>query len=55
MNGDVELKKVDFVYASRPDAPVLQNIDLKVDSGKVIALVGQVCFLPIILSFLNLS
>lgn len=37
---DIELKKVTFVYPSRPDITVLNNFSLKIRSGKMVALVG---------------
>lgn len=37
----VELDSLEFKYPSRPDAPVLQNLSLKVNKGQRIALVGS--------------
>lgn len=38
--GAVELRNVDFVYATRSDHPVLHNVSLSVAPGEVVALVG---------------
>ena len=38
VRGDVRFEAVDFHYA--PDTPVLQNIDLHVEAGETVALVG---------------
>ncbi len=38
--GAVHFKDVAFRYASRPDDPVLQGIDIKLEAGEVVALVG---------------
>jgi ABC-type multidrug transport system fused ATPase/permease subunit len=38
---DVELKGVTFRYPSRPDHPVLDNLNLLIPKGKTIALVGS--------------
>ncbi|AFZ80350.1 ABC transporter, ATP-binding protein family member protein [Theileria equi strain WA] len=40
LNGEIELRDVSFRYASRPDVPVLENINLKFDLGKLVAIVG---------------
>ena len=40
VEGRVELREVVFHYPSRPDARVLQGIDLAVSPGEVVALVG---------------
>lgn len=37
---DIELKRVDFVYPSRPDVVVLKDFSVKVKGGSVVALVG---------------
>lgn len=37
----VAIKDVSFAYPSRPDNPVLKHFNLKVPSGKTIALVGS--------------
>lgn len=36
----IEFNQVDFFYPSRPDSAALKNINLKVPTGKVVALVG---------------
>ncbi|PGH19361.1 hypothetical protein AJ80_04001 [Polytolypa hystricis UAMH7299] len=40
ITGDIELKGVSFVYPSRPDTAVLQNISLHCPAGKHTAIVG---------------
>ncbi|KAL8489716.1 hypothetical protein ACS0TY_025564 [Phlomoides rotata] len=40
MRGDVEFDDVNFTYPSRPDAPVLNHFNLKIEAGKTVALVG---------------
>ncbi|KAM9308182.1 ATP-binding cassette sub-family B member 5 [Gastrophryne carolinensis] len=41
MKGNVEFKNVHFCYPSRPNVQVLNGLNLKVQSGKTVALVGQ--------------
>ncbi|KAJ6389026.1 hypothetical protein OIU77_027390 [Salix suchowensis] len=41
VEGTIELRGVQFSYPSRPDALIFKDFDLKVRSGKSIALVGQ--------------
>ncbi|KAK9277914.1 hypothetical protein L1049_027471 [Liquidambar formosana] len=41
VNGDIELKEVDFFYPTRPKQMILKCLNLKIDAGKVVALVGQ--------------
>jgi ATP-binding cassette, subfamily B, bacterial len=38
--GRLELRRVDYVYPSRPDRPVLRDVSLTVASGEMVALVG---------------
>ncbi|KAK2167990.1 hypothetical protein NP493_1249g00047 [Ridgeia piscesae] len=38
--GNIEFKQVDFVYESRPEIKVLDQVSLKTEVGKTIALVG---------------
>jgi heme O synthase-like polyprenyltransferase/ABC-type methionine transport system ATPase subunit len=38
--GTIELRDVKFAYPSRPDAPVLSGLNLRIDHGERIALVG---------------
>ncbi|VVA13283.1 PREDICTED: ABC transporter [Prunus dulcis] len=38
--GDIEFRDVDFCYPSRSDSPVLQGLNLKVQAGKMVGLVG---------------
>ncbi|XP_065836632.1 ATP-dependent translocase ABCB1-like isoform X2 [Oscarella lobularis] len=40
VKGNVEFQNVDFSYPSRPDVEVLHGIDLKITSGRTMALVG---------------
>ncbi|CAN4121501.1 unnamed protein product [Withania somnifera] len=41
VNGQLELKNVDFSYPSRPEIKILNNFNLIVPAGKTIALVGS--------------
>ncbi|XP_022846703.1 ABC transporter B family member 1 [Olea europaea var. sylvestris] len=41
VNGQVELKNVDFSYPARPEIQILHNFSLTVPAGKTIALVGS--------------
>ncbi|KAK8864612.1 protoheme IX farnesyltransferase [Kwoniella newhampshirensis] len=38
--GSIELRSVDFAYPSRPDSKVLNGLNLRIDKGERIALVG---------------
>ncbi|KAM4636210.1 ATP-dependent translocase ABCB1-like [Discoglossus pictus] len=38
--GHIAFKNIHFSYPSRPDIPILKGLNLKVESGKTIALVG---------------
>lgn len=38
--GNLSLKGVQFAYPSRPDVPILQDLDLEVPAGQTIAVVG---------------
>ena len=40
VNGKVTFEAVDFAYPTRPEAPVLAGIQLEMEPGKVLALVG---------------
>ncbi|XP_058867702.1 ATP-dependent translocase ABCB1 [Acipenser ruthenus] len=40
LKGDIEFKNIHFSYPSRPDVNILQGLNLKIESGKTIALVG---------------
>ena len=39
--GDVAIQDLSFAYPSSPDQPVLQNLDLQIQAGQVVALVGS--------------
>lgn len=41
LRGKIELKNVFFSYPSRPDEMIFQGMNLKIESGKTMALVGQ--------------
>ncbi|XP_059619981.1 multidrug resistance protein homolog 65 [Phlebotomus argentipes] len=41
MRGDVQFQGVSFHYPSRPDVPILRNLNISVSSGQTIALVGH--------------
>lgn len=41
INGDIKFDNVNFVYPSRPDAPVLRNLSLIARAGQTTALVGS--------------
>ncbi|CAN2389828.1 phosphatidylcholine-translocating ATPase activity [Pristimantis euphronides] len=41
MKGDVEFKNIHFCYPSRPNVQVLNGLNLNVQSGQTVALVGQ--------------
>ncbi|XP_018080828.1 ATP-dependent translocase ABCB1 isoform X2 [Xenopus laevis] len=38
--GNIEFKNLHFSYPSRPDIPILKGLNLKVEAGKTVALVG---------------
>lgn len=40
-DGDITVSDVNFTYPTRPDAPVFQNMNLKMERGTTTALVGQ--------------
>lgn len=40
MKGDVVFKKVTFAYPTRPEVDVLKSVDLEINSGQTVALVG---------------
>lgn len=41
LTGAIEFKNIDFKYPSRPDVPVLKNVNFSVQKGQQIALVGS--------------
>ncbi|KAI8020546.1 putative multidrug resistance protein [Camellia lanceoleosa] len=41
ISGNIELKEVDFFYPTRPKQMILMGLSLKIDAGKIVALVGQ--------------
>ncbi|KAL1531163.1 ATP-binding cassette, sub-B (MDR TAP), member 8 [Salvia divinorum] len=41
MTGNIELKRVDFTYPSRPETQVLRDFSLKVKAGTSVGLVGK--------------
>ncbi|CAM8951472.1 unnamed protein product [Rhodiola kirilowii] len=41
IKGVIELKNVVFCYPSRPDQMIFTGLDLKIDTGKTMALIGQ--------------
>ncbi|KAL3511376.1 hypothetical protein ACH5RR_030777 [Cinchona calisaya] len=41
LTGKIELKHVSFSYPSRPEQMIFQNLSLKIEPGKTVALVGQ--------------
>lgn len=41
MKGNIEFKDVYFQYPSRPDVPILTGINLKINQGETVALVGS--------------
>jgi len=38
--GNIEYKNVHFTYPTRPDIPILKGIDIKIEAGQKVALVG---------------
>ena len=40
LKGNMVFENVSFNYPARPDVPVLQGLNLKIESGKTVALVG---------------
>lgn len=41
VDGMIELKNVEFTYPARPDVPIFKDFNLKVSTGRSMALVGQ--------------
>lgn len=40
IRGEIEFRHVNFVYPSRPETTVLKDLNLKIEAGKTVALVG---------------
>ncbi|KAH7857522.1 hypothetical protein Vadar_013626 [Vaccinium darrowii] len=40
VTGEIEFREINFNYLSRPDTPILQGFNLKVQAGKTVGLVG---------------
>lgn len=40
VTGEIEFREINFNYPSRPDTPILQGFNLKVQAGKTVGLVG---------------
>ncbi|GMY26375.1 putative multidrug resistance protein [Fagus crenata] len=40
VRGQIEFREVEFSYPSKPDTPILQGLNLKVQAGKTVGLVG---------------
>jgi ATP-binding cassette subfamily B (MDR/TAP) protein 1 len=41
VEGNLELRNIDFAYPSRTEAPIFQNFSLRIPAGKTVALVGS--------------
>ena len=41
LNGNIEFRDVRFSYPTRADVPVLKNVNISIESGKKVAIVGQ--------------
>jgi ATP-binding cassette subfamily B (MDR/TAP) protein 1 len=41
VEGNLELRNIDFAYPSRTEAPIFQNFSLQIPAGKTVALVGS--------------
>ncbi|HOY07656.1 MAG TPA: ABC transporter transmembrane domain-containing protein [Saprospiraceae bacterium] len=41
LNGNIEFRDVQFSYPTRADVPVLKNVNISIESGKKVAIVGQ--------------
>uniref|UniRef100_A0A6P7GUE6 ABC-type xenobiotic transporter n=1 Tax=Diabrotica virgifera virgifera TaxID=50390 RepID=A0A6P7GUE6_DIAVI len=41
LKGNIQFKNVKFHYPSRPDIPVLQGLDIEINPGETVALVGS--------------
>jgi ATP-binding cassette subfamily B (MDR/TAP) protein 1 len=40
-NGKIQLNQIEFTYPSRPDAKILRGLDLSIEKGQRVALVGS--------------
>lgn len=41
IKGDITVENVHFTYPSRPDVPILRGMNLRVNAGQTVALVGS--------------
>lgn len=41
LNGQIDIRDLNFAYPSRPETMVLKNINLKIEKGELVALVGK--------------
>lgn len=41
MNGEIKLNNVTFAYPSKEDVKVLKNVNMDIEPGKSVAIVGQ--------------
>ncbi|KAL7120610.1 hypothetical protein ACP275_02G132500 [Erythranthe tilingii] len=41
INGEIEVRRVNFTYPTRPGVQILKDLSLAINSGKVVALVGE--------------
>ncbi|KAL0079725.1 P-loop containing nucleoside triphosphate hydrolase protein [Phycomyces blakesleeanus] len=40
ITGDIEFRNVKFTYPTRPDVPILKNLNIKIHAGQTVAFVG---------------
>jgi len=60
IQGDINFEKVEFLYPTRPDRPILTGIDLAIPAGKKVALVGpsgagKSTIIQLLLQFYNIQ
>ena len=41
LNGDIQLTDIHFAYPTRPEIPILKDLNLHFPAGKVTAIVGK--------------